>query len=534
MEESDRLFVLALRAFDDGDTAKCAALVQAARDADRSRLGPKLLARALTRVTISLKPEPWNMDCWEDEFPLKEDDAAIEEAKAIALLDCLSNRDRAAKFLRTYLEYLHCTGNRGTPELIEKMKALHDLGMLSASSCYATMTADEGLMAWLAKEHDISTARLNLSERFREKDPGRFFELNNFAAAQGNAHAMANVAEAFRDGLGVPKDMEKALWWGNMASRCGYSQGDYLIGTIRYNDGRYEEALTLFKTNAVERKNFDSMMMLGELYSPIHGRRWPHKDLCESIRWFRMAAAKSHKAYYDLGRVLQTTKARIDKEEAISWHTKAVEHHGDVRSMYSLGIIRSDEGLLEKAARGGVMQAMKELAFRHELAGRRLQAFTWAKMAADRGDADMQAGVAMFYALESTAPDEAVRYANLSMDQCCAAGMSAMAYLYEKGFGVEKDGGKACKLYLEAADKGDARAVHWVINMYAALGYEGHIKELCRKHAYRPQLSNLRPYLGCVLSVGTPEEKMEAIDYLVDATGEDAVDALIRLNNNQP
>lgn len=52
------------------------------------------------------------------------------------------------------------------------------------------------------------------------------------AAAHGNSDAMNNIGYMYRNGLGVPRNYEEALFWFQKAANLGNSSAQYNIGNL--------------------------------------------------------------------------------------------------------------------------------------------------------------------------------------------------------------------------------------------------------------------------------------------------------------
>jgi TPR repeat protein len=75
----------------------------------------------------------------------------------------------------------------------------------------------------------------NLDEALKAANVGDYakaYQLMLVDAEKGNAVAQTNVGLMFNDGLGVPQDEKKAVWWYQLAADKGYPRAQYYLGTM--------------------------------------------------------------------------------------------------------------------------------------------------------------------------------------------------------------------------------------------------------------------------------------------------------------
>ena len=183
------------------------------------------------------------------------------------------------------------------------------------------------------------------------------------AADLGNAAAMVELGDCYRDGTGVPKDEAEAVKWFCKAIALGYADAMCRLGSCYYrgkgvpldytkavtwfrkaadlgNAGamcdlggcccrgeglpqNYTEAIKWFR-KAAELGNATAMCSLGGCYA--EGDGVPKSDI-ESIKWFRKAADLGNTtAMVELGDCYRDGEgAPKDSAEAASWYRKAAD-----------------------------------------------------------------------------------------------------------------------------------------------------------------------------------------------------------------
>jgi uncharacterized protein len=93
----------------------------------------------------------------------------------------------------------------------------------------------------------------------------------------------------------------------------------------------------------------------------------------------------------------------------------------------------------------------------------------WLKTAASAGHADSQAYLGMLFSYGNGVEENAEiahYWLRQSAKQESAIGLRELAYLYEKGEGVEADKSEATKLMAKAASLGDEKAKVWIEKNY--------------------------------------------------------------------
>jgi len=188
-------------------------------------------------------------------------------------------------------------------------------------------------------------------------------ELTN-AAKKGDPEAQMFLGISYENGLGIPVDLEKAIYWFKEAAGNGLAEAQNILGSY-YETGKvvkqdFREAIILF-TKAAEQGHVYAQYELGSLY--CRGIEGVH-NLKESLYWFTKAAEQGFaKAQHNVGVFHENGYGLPVPEDpygAIHWYTKAAEQ-GLCEAQYNLGLLW------------------------HKL-GNIFSAITWLKKAAEQGD----------------------------------------------------------------------------------------------------------------------------------------------------
>lgn len=151
--------------------------------------------------------------------------------------------------------------------------------------------------AWLQKaaELDHIPAILNLSVlALKEKKPGEYFSLNQRAATLGNWRGECNLADAYLEGLGVPRDVPRGIaalssfQWNHPESTEGLMHLGHGYRSGKGLPKDMGEALTCFRL-AAEMGDPYAMAKVALHYH--HGQGVP-KDLVSAYLWALAARAK--------------------------------------------------------------------------------------------------------------------------------------------------------------------------------------------------------------------------------------------------
>ncbi len=133
----------------------------------------------------------------------------------------------------------------------------------------------------------------------------------------GLAIGAHQLGRAYRDGLGVLPDDEKAELWFRHSAEAGNDYSQYALGTLLLEQGRISAAISWYE-RAAEAGNQYAQYHLGKLY--LQGNGIP-QDIPRAKEFLTAAAEQGNQyAQYALGKLyLSDNKIPQDKEQATFW-----------------------------------------------------------------------------------------------------------------------------------------------------------------------------------------------------------------------
>jgi TPR repeat protein len=147
----------------------------------------------------------------------------------------------------------------------------------------------------------IAQSNLGVSYHYGEnglrQDYKEAVKLYQKASDQGDRGGQHNLAVMYRDGLGVEKDIDKALYWFKKAGNQDYLVSQTSVGDILYY-GRYgakkdyAEALNWYK-KAAYLNDVNSQYTIAFMYDHGQGTTFNWK---EAFKWYTKAANQGHSA----------------------------------------------------------------------------------------------------------------------------------------------------------------------------------------------------------------------------------------------
>ena len=263
----------------------------------------------------------------------------------------------------------------------------------------------------------------------------------------------------FRDGKGVPKDLQSAVKCFRFAMEHGCRQAGGPLGKMYYQglgvkkDDR--EAIRCL-TPAAEEENLDAALLLASILSD---EKSPAKDQKKAFYYYRIAARKgSHEAACRCGIMLMTgTGVDRDPASALEYLSTAARL-GNVLAAFLCGGLERDAKHLKKAAE-------------------------YYRMAADKGHPEaIRCFASMALAGQGIKADPVlgIRYLNKLADRNDIPALLQLGGLYETGIGpVAADIKQAIRYYHLAADRGNAEAQAKLGILYFSLGK----RDLAEKYA---------------------------------------------------
>lgn len=155
---------------------------------------------------------------------------------------------------------------------------------------------------------------------------------------EGNALAAHLLERLYRDGVQVPRDIEKAEHWFRLSAEAGNNSSEYALGKLLLEQGRNDEAVNWLEQSA-EHGNVFAMYRLGKLY---FAGEMVEKNIDTALKYFTAAAERGNQyAQYALGKFyLQGREVPRDTEKALRW----LEHSAAQGNIYAEYLLdRADE-----------------------------------------------------------------------------------------------------------------------------------------------------------------------------------------------
>jgi TPR repeat protein len=366
------------------------------------------------------------------------------------------------------LTYLAAT--KGSADILEAIR------LLQAAEAKGDKEAAERLVQVFADESTIPKGR---AEAFR---------WHLARATRGNAASQNFVGVAYRDGLGVVMDLNKANDFLRMAERSGLADAQYNLGVLCGTSGFQFYALRNafeLKGRAARQGHLQAMADIAGIY--IHG--WEDEGpgkLSPSARevasregfgtpegeakgmnWLQKAAEGGHApSMLELGQRLllefEKTKSETARTRAQRWLTAASEKDfPEAKRTLGLLLFKSDPQagirLIRQAAELGdpASQYTLGVALRdgQGLKANRLEAIRWFRLAADHelDDAEYALGLALLQGKDPKEIAQAADWIRKAAEQGHFAAQLQLAEMLVAGMGLKPDSAVACKWFLVAS-----------------------------------------------------------------------------------
>lgn len=294
---------------------------------------------------------------------------------------------------------------------------------------------------------------LNEVEKFRigssyevQKDYKKAVELYKQAADNGFSEAEFRLALLYEKGWGVEKDEAKAFAYYLKAAEQGDPSSQNNVG-LYYNEGkggvqRDPKKAIYWYTKAAESGNETAQSNLGYNYEVGDG---VEKDISKAVYWYKKGAEGGNaNAQNNYGRCLmEGLGVAKNVTEAREW--------------------------FQKAADQDQLIAIFHLGYSYEAEGDYLHAIYWYKIAAEKGDSQSQANLAvLYYQGQGITKDyqKALYWFDKAADQNLPDAVFVLGYMYLNGMGTTKNPKKGAELYIKAANLGVAAAQKMVGVMY--------------------------------------------------------------------
>jgi uncharacterized protein len=348
----------------------------------------------------------------------------------------------------------------------------------------------------------------------RAEDKATILKLYQAAAEHKHPAATAELARAYRNGKGVPKDQAEANRLLRRAAELGHDASQFALGEMVQlgRDGEQRDlaqAAAWFR-KAAEQGHYEAQNKLGEML--FDGVGVP-KDRVEAVAWYRKSAAGGFVlGQRHLAQCLQRGEGvEANFKEGVVWLRKAADQRDaeaerylammhfngigaaadneeafkllrraartfDGKAMLMLGDltargIRTPQdfpaanALYRRAAAAGWDAGMKNLGYSYET-GRGIKqdyaaAMEWYMKAAALGNASAKAAIGRLYENGSGVEKNvatAIKWYKEAADRKSGDGMLLLSHIYETGNGVVKDNALAFEWLAHAVDQGNEDA----------------------------------------------------------------------------
>lgn len=340
----------------------------------------------------------------------------------------------------------------------------------------------------MSDEYKAESNKIDLAERHqlalnygidglsRKKDIPKKISLLQSLAKEGYAPAQMDLAECYFEGAGVKKDYREAVYLYRLAAEQGDYIAQFRLGYF-YRDGPekdHKEAVRLFQL-AASHGYAPAQNSLGICYASGES---VEKDLKEALRLFRLAASQGYaQAQNNLGHSFRHgLGVEKDLKEAVRFYRLAAEQ-GETNAQVALGELYEEGAGVERnidkaifsyklAAKEGHPQAQAHLAKcysfgKGSLKMNETEAIRLYRLAAEQGHDQAKLEIALIYLkwlpnkIDRNKKEEAIRLLRSIVNQEPPSVKYALG-LYHAS---EQDYLLAAKLYREAFEKGDSKAI---------------------------------------------------------------------------
>ncbi len=189
----------------------------------------------------------------------------------------------------------------------------------------------------------ITDAFDRMPEDASEAEWMEFFILVESIAINGNLEAQPEaqitMAILYENGMGVLKDIEKAIDWYTKAAQEGLVEAQFLLGQLYdnycYINKNYKQKASKWTEKAAKKGHVQAQYKLSYIYTYGHG---VHKDAKQAIKWCRKATEQDYvPAQLELGHQYSYgVSLSKDLLKASEWYTKAAKQ-GSIEAQCSLG-----------------------------------------------------------------------------------------------------------------------------------------------------------------------------------------------------
>lgn len=296
-----------------------------------------------------------------------------------------------------------------------------------------------------------------------QRDEQKGFYYIQKAAAQGYDMAIYNLGLDYLYGIGVAKDLDKALSYFKQAAMSGVAQAQYFYAAGIIDDSVTTDQGVFWLQKSADQGYVPANSMLARYYinKEDYEKALKNAQIAASTGDAEGEAALATLYYYGCG-------VNKDLDQARYWAQQAADQEHSA-GYTILGSISCDEGnylyalpYLQKGAELENNQARLLLAdIYHE--GKSVEkdtekAYALLKDAIADGNEEAQKTLDYYHYIDSIDDASAIEQSKLSAESDDPNSLLLLAARYQEGKGVEKDLTKAFNLTKQAADMGHAPA----------------------------------------------------------------------------
>lgn len=308
-----------------------------------------------------------------------------------------------------------------------------------------------------------------------EKDLENALKFYTRSLEQHYLVAYEHMGMILYEGVFGESDLAKSVEYLSLAASAGDVYAAYQMGLILGEQEDYEGAAAFFNQSA-EKGHPAAMAILGVMYDEGEGVQ---QDYQSAFIWYQKAAEHGHAgAMYNLGSMYYNGEGVTqDFTTAIQWFEKAAElghpdaaHISGIQYFYGKGVIQDYAAAFqwfEKAATLDHVNAMYDVGMSYYFGRGIVQnyhlAFQWLAIAANRDHMDAAFAVgAMYDKGEGVAQDylQAFQWFEKAANLGHAVAAFNLGSMYTNGEGVSPDGALAFQWFEKAASLGHPAAMH--------------------------------------------------------------------------
>jgi uncharacterized protein len=334
-------------------------------------------------------------------------------------------------------------------------------------------------------------AQNNLAQMYRDgegvnKNLKQAFYWFQKSADQGNASATSSLGYCYYFGKGTTKNYNKALEQWRKAIKLGNKRAEYWLGRGYYDVGEFYLAAEMFKDIAWEGDT-SAQFMMGQMYE--RGEHFD-KDIDAAKRWYSKASLSEYKkATQALRRIENREKNKKAQAEIAEKNRKA--EIAEQNRLAKIAETKRQAEIAEQNRLARIAKAKKEL----EIAKQKrigLKAYNEGNYAlalkelypvAKSGDAEAQKIYGTIAYKGTATKDKNFEISLIWLNRAAIQGQLdaywTIADIYSKGgYGVLKNPRKAFDSYEKLARKGNSRAQHKIGLLYLnGTGVEKSLKD---------------------------------------------------------